>query len=243
AMVLLAGAGLTLRSYWRLQDVDSGVKPDGILTMRMLLPFTTYPQRTQRAAFFGQVLERLKALPGVVSAGAVSRIPMAAGNNSGTVTGENSAVGPADPPVETETRWASPGYFQTMGIALLQGRDFSAADAEGTLPVAIVDENFARRFYPNQDPVGKRIKRGGVQSANPWKTIVGVGRSVRNQRLDSTSLPQAYFPVFQEADEMFNLSFAVRSRGGDLAVLSSGARRVVLSVDRNQPVFDVKPQR
>src|SRR5262249_51383978 len=81
AMVLLAGAGLTLRSYWRLQDVDSGFKPDGILTMRMLLPFTTYPQRTQRAAFFGQVLERLKALPGVVSAGAVSRIPMAPGNN------------------------------------------------------------------------------------------------------------------------------------------------------------------
>jgi len=213
------------------------------LTMRMLLPFTTYPQKAQRAAFFGQVLERLRALPGVASAGAVSRIPMAPGNNSGTMTGEGSAITPTDPQIETEMRWASPGYFQTMGIGLLNGRDFSAGDAEGTLSVTVVDENFARRFYPNQDPVGKRIKRGGPQSTNPWKTIVGVVRSVRNQRLDATSLPQAYFPVFQEADEMFNLSFAVRSSGPDPSGLAASARAAIVAIDRNQPVFDVKPLR
>ncbi len=156
ALVLLAGAGLTLRSYWRLQQVDSGFRPDGVLTMRMLLPFTTYPQKAQRAAFFGQVLERLRAIPGVASAGAVSRIPMAPGNNSGTITGEGSAITPSDPQVETEMRWASPGYFQTMGIGLLNGRDFSGGDAEGTLSVAVVDENFARRFYPNQGSCRKK---------------------------------------------------------------------------------------
>jgi len=209
----------------------------------MLLPFSTHPQTAQRATFFRQVLERMRAVPGVTSAGAVSRIPMAPGNNSGTMTGENSAVGPNDPQIETEMRWASPQYFQTMGIALLNGRDFNDADAEGTLPVAVVDEAFARRFYPNENPIGKRIKRGGSQSARPWKTIIGVVRSIRNQRLDSASLPQAYFPVFQEADEMYNLSFALRSSGSDPSALTQSVRAAVLSVDHNQPVFDVIPLR
>jgi putative ABC transport system permease protein len=242
ALALLAGAGLTLKSFWRLQAVDPGFNPDGVLTLRMLLPFTTHPQPRERAAFFRQVLERLRALPGVEAAGAVSRIPMA-GNNSGAMTGENSAVGPDDPRVEVEMRWASPAYFQTMGIALLRGRDFNDADAEGTPPVAIVDESFARRFYPNEDPIGKRIKRGGSRSANPWKTIVGVVRSVRNQRLDMASQPQAYFPVLQEADEMYNLSFAVRASGGEPSALTQSVRAAVLAVDRNQPIFDVKPMR
>jgi putative ABC transport system permease protein len=247
ALVLLTGAGLALKSSWRLQAVEPGFNPDGVLTLRMLLPFTTHPQTLQRAAFFQQVLERIRALPGVAGAGAVSRIPMAPGNNSGTMTGENSAVGspinPDAPQVETEMRWASPSYFQTMGITLLKGRDFNDADAEGAPPVAIVDESFARRFYPHEDPLGKRIKRGGPQSTRPWKTIVGVVRSVRNQRLDATSLPQAYFPVLQEAGEMYNLSFAVRSSGVEPLALAPSVRAAVLAVDRNQPVFDVKPLR
>src|SRR6266540_3492134 len=243
ALALLAGAGLTLKSFWRLQAVDPGFNPDGVLTMRLMLPFTTHPQISERAAFFRQVLERLRALPGVAAAGAVSRIPMAPGNNSGTMTGENSAVGPNEPLGEVEMRWASPAYFQTMGVALLRGRDFNDADAEGTLPVAIVDESFASRFYPNEDPIGKRIKRGGPRSTRPWKTIVGVVRSVRNQRLDIASLPQAYFPVLQEADEMYNLSFAVRASGGEPSALTQSVRAAVLAVDRNQPIFDVKPLR
>jgi len=243
ALALLAGAGLTLKSFWRLQAVDPGFNPDGVLTLRMLLPFTTHPRIGERAAFFRRVLERLRALPGVAAAGAVSRIPMAPGNNSGTMTGENSAVGPNEPLGEVEMRWASPAYFQTMGIALLRGRDFNDADVEGTLAVAVVDESFARRFYPNEDPVGKRIKRGGPRSTRPWKTIVGVVRSVRNQRLDIASLPQAYFPVLQEADEMYNLSFAVRASGGEPSALTQSVRAAVLEVDRNQPIFDVKPLR
>jgi predicted permease len=241
ALVLLAGAGLTLKSFWRLQAVEPGFNPDCVLTMRLLLPFTTHPQTGDRAAFFRQVLERLRALPGVAAAGAVSRIPMAPGNNSGTMTGEGSAAGRNEPQGETEMRWASPGYFQTMGIALLRGRDFNDTDVEGALPVAIVDESFARRFYPNEDPIGKRIKRGGSRSTSPWKTIVGVVRPVRNQRLDIASLPQAYFPVFQEADAMHNLSFAVRASGGEPLGLAQSVRAAVLEVDRNQPIYDVKP--
>jgi putative ABC transport system permease protein len=241
ALALLAGAGLTMKSFWRLQAVEPGFDPDGVLTLRMLLPFTTHPQIRERAEFFRQVRERLRALPGVSGAGAVSRIPMAPGNNSGTMTCESAAAEQNAPQGETEMRWASPGYFQTMGIALLRGRDFNDADGEGMLPVAIVDESFARRFYPNGDAIGKRIKRGGSRSTNPWKTIIGVVGSVRNQRLDIGSLPQAYFPVFQEADAMYNLSFAVRARAGKPETLAQGARAAVLEVDRTQPIYDVKP--
>jgi len=247
ALVLLTGAGLMLKSFWRLHAVEPGFNPEGVLTLRMLLPFTTHPNLSRRATFFRHALERIRAVPGVSSAGAVSRIPMVPGSNSGLMTGENAAGGatlnPNTTQTEVEMRWASPDYFNTMEITLLRGRDFNDADVEGTLPVAIVDENFARRFYPYEDPIGKRIKSGKPDSTLPWKTIVGVVRSVRNQRLDATSLPQAYFPVFQEADEMFNLSFAVRSSGSDPATLAGSVRAAVLAVDRNQPVFDLKPLR
>ncbi|MBO0799866.1 MAG: ABC transporter permease, partial [Blastocatellia bacterium] len=243
ALVLLAGAGLMMKSFWRLQSVNPGFSPEGVLTLRLMLPFTTHPKNRERAVFFRNVLERLRSLPDVAAAGAVSRIPMAPGNNSSTMTGESSVAQQDGPQGETEIRWAAPGYFQTMGISLLRGRDFNDADAEGTLPVAIVDESFARHFYPNEDAIGKRVKRGGPRSTNTWNTIVGVVRSIRNQRLDIASLPQAYFPVFQEADNMYNLSFAVRTSGSEPAALAQNVRSAVLEVDRNQPVYDVKPLR
>jgi putative ABC transport system permease protein len=120
ALVLLTGAGLTLRSFWLLQAVEPGFNPDRVLTFRMLLPFSTHPQISQRATFFRQVLERLRSLPGVASAGAVSRIPMVPGNNSGTMTGENAANAPNDPRVEVEMRWASPGVFSNAGYRFTQ---------------------------------------------------------------------------------------------------------------------------
>ena len=241
ALVLLTGAGLALKSFWHLQAIDPGFNPDGVLTTRLLLPFETYPQGPQRAAFYRQVLERIKALPGVASVSAVSRIPMVPGNNSGSMSGENSAVGPNDQPVETEMRWATPDYFQTLGISLLQGRSFTDADVEGTLPVVIVDESFARRFYPNESPLGKRIKRGNLNSTRPWHTIIGVVRPVRSQRLDAISLPQAYFAIYQDPTATFNMSLAVRATAGDPASLAQSVRAAVLTVDRNQPVYDVKP--
>jgi putative ABC transport system permease protein len=242
ALVLLAGAGLTLRSFWRLQQVDPGFNPDGALTMRMLLPFESYPQPAQRVAFYQRVLERIKALPGVESAGAVSLLPMAGGNSSGTISGENSAIGPNDPVVEVEFRTATVDYFKAMNIALLKGRAFTEADAEGAPLVAIVDENFARRFYPNEDPIGKRIKRGRIDSARPWLTIAGVARHVRNQRLDIDSLPQANFPFYQEPGS-FNMSLVARTGVADPLSLGAAARAAIQTVDRQQPVFQVRALR
>ncbi|MBS1791407.1 MAG: ABC transporter permease [Acidobacteria bacterium] len=239
ALVLLIGAGLTLKSFWRLQQVDPGFKSDGVLTMRMLLPFETYPQNEQRVNFYRQALERIQALPGVQCAGAVSRLPMSVGGGSATVSGENSAIGLNDAPVESELQIATSDYFKTLGIKLLEGRAFTEADAEGAPLVAIVDENFARRFYPNQNPVGKRIKRGRLDSQRPWLTIVGVVRHVRNQRLDADSLPQVYFPFYQEPGN-FNMSLAVKTNTADPLALGNAVHAAIQSVDRKQPVFNIR---
>ncbi|MGE0130003.1 MAG: ABC transporter permease [Blastocatellales bacterium] len=242
ALVLLIGAGLTLKSFWRLQEVDPGFTPDGVLTMRLLLPYETHPQPAQRAAFYQQTLERIKSLPGVETVSAASRLPMTLGNSSGTVSGENSAIGPSDPPVETEWRWVTPDHFKALGIRLLNGRAFTDADAEGAPLVAIVDETFVRRFYPNENPVGKRIKRGRLDSQRPWHQIVGVVRHVRNQRLDLDSNPQVYFSFYQDPSP-FNMSLAVRASAGDPLALSSAVRAAVQSVDRNQPVYSIRTMR
>jgi putative ABC transport system permease protein len=238
ALVLLVGAGLMLKSFWRLQGVDPGFNPDGVLTMRMLLPFETYRKSTERGAFYKQVLERIQSAPGVQSVAATSRVPLTQGGSSGTISGENSAVGPSDLPVEAEWRWVTPDYFKTMGTALLGGRAFTDADAEGAPAVAIVDESFAHRYFPNQDAVGKRIKRGKLDSTRPWMTIVGIVRHVQSRSLDATSGVQVYFPFYQDPTA-YNMSLVVRTSAADPLSLSATVRAAIRSVDSNQPVYDI----
>lgn len=233
-----AGAGLMLKSFWRLQRVDPGFNPDGVLTMRMLLPFEIYQKPAQRGAFYKQVIERIQTAPGVEAVSAASRVPLTEGGSSGTVSGENSAVGPADQVVEAEWRWVTPDYFKAMGTTLLAGRAFTEADSEGAPLVAVVDESFAERFYPNQDAVGKRIKRGRLDSTRPWMTIVGIVRHVQSRRLDATSGVQVYFPFYQDPTA-YNMSLVVRTSARDPLSLSGTVRAAIQSVDNNQPVYDV----
>jgi putative ABC transport system permease protein len=242
ALALAIGAGLALKSFWRLQEVDPGFNPDGVLTMRLFLPAEIYQQPAQRVAFYQQALEKIKALPEVETVSAASAVPMTTDGFSGTVSGENSIVGPNDLPVETEMRSVTPEYFRTLGIELLKGRAFTEADSVGTERVAIVDESFVRRFYPNEEPLGKRIKRGRLDSANPWLTVVGVARQVRDRRLDTASRVQAYFPFYQESLGI-SMSLAVRTRAVDPLSLAGVVRAAIQQVDRNQPVYKVKTLR
>ena len=238
ALVLLVGAGLMLKSFWRLQRVDPGFNPDGVLTMRMMLPFETYQKSAQRGSFYKQVLERIKSAPGVEAVSATSRVPLTQAGNSGTISGENSAVGPNDLPVEAEWRWVTPDFFKAMGTTLMAGRDFTEADGEGTPPVAIIDESFAARYYPNEDPVGKRIKRGKLDSTRPWMTIVGVVRHVQGRRIDATSGVQVYFPFYQDSTA-YNMTLVVRTSVADPLSLSGTVRSSIQTLDNNQPVYDV----
>jgi putative ABC transport system permease protein len=238
ALVLLVGAGLLLKSFWRLQQVDPGFNPEGVLSMRMMLPYETYTKPAQRGAFYSRVLERISSIPGVESASATSRLPLNRATTSGTISGENSAVGPGDLPVEAEWNWITPNHFRTMGITLLAGRDFGPDDADGAQPVAIIDESFANRFYPNEAALGKRIKRGKLDSTRPWMTIVGIVRHVQSRRLEDSSGVQVYFPFFQDPTA-FNMSLAIRTRFSDPLLLSDTVREVIQTVDNNQPVYDV----
>lgn len=238
ALVLLVGAGLLLKSFWRLQKVDPGFNPEGVLTMRMMLPYERYEKPTQRGAFYSRILERINATPGVESASATSQVPLTRTITSGTMSGENSVVGPADLPVEAEWRWITPDYFKAMGIPLLNGRDFGSFDTESTPLVAIVDETFANRFYPNENALGKRIKRGKLDSTRPWMTIVGIARHVQSRRLEASSGVQVYFPFYQDPTA-FNMSLAIRTNAPDPLSISGTVRETILSLDNNQPVYDV----
>ncbi|HKA22578.1 MAG TPA: ABC transporter permease [Blastocatellia bacterium] len=238
ALVLLAGAGLLFKSFSRLQQIDPGFKTEGVLTMRMMLPYETYEKSAQRGAFYRRVLEQLNATPGVQSASATSQVPLTRAITSGTMSAENSAVGPADLPVEAEWRWITPDYFKAMGITLLSGRDFAVNDTDGAPLVAIVDESFANRFYPNEDALGKRIKRGKLDSTRPWMTIVGIARHVQSRRLEASSGVQVYFPFYQDPTA-FNMSLAIRTNAPDPLSISGTVREIILSLDNNQPVYDV----
>jgi len=238
ALVLLAGAGLLFKSFLRLQRVDPGFNPDGVLTVRMMLPFETYQKPAQRSAFYRQLIERIRSTPGVEEIGATSNIPLTRGGTSGTISGENSAVTPADLPVEAEWRWITPDYFKAMGIGLIAGRPFVDADTEGAPLVAVVDETFAERYYPNEEAVGKRIKRGKTDSTRPWVTIIGIVKHVQSRRLDAASGVQVYFPFYQEPSP-YNMSVAVRTSSGNPLSLTGSVRTEIQSLDNNQPVFDV----
>ncbi|HEY6403170.1 MAG TPA: ABC transporter permease, partial [Blastocatellia bacterium] len=239
ALVLLIGAGLLIKSFWRLQAVDPGYNPAGVLTMRMLLPFETYRKDEQRAEFYRRILACIGAVPGVDAVAAITRTPLFPGNPSGLISGENSAIGPTDIPVEAERRSVTPEYFQAMGIPLVKGRAFTEADSAGAPLTAIVDETFAQRHWPQQDAIGKRIKLGGLDSTNPWLTIVGVVRHVKSQGFETASKAQTYVPFYQDLD-YFSMSLALRTTVTDPLILGNSVRAAIQTVDPNQPVFLVK---
>src|SRR5712664_3978450 len=175
AVLLLAGSGLLLRSFVKLLQVDPGFRSENVLTLQVALPTAKYPKPERAGAFFRELVDRVQQLPGVQTAGAASILPLSGTGNSGTTTVDSRAVTPQDASPEADWRVVTPGFFQAMGISLISGRYFDTRDSDTAAPVAIIDETMARTYWPNEDPVGKRIKRGGgMESTAPWMTIVGV---------------------------------------------------------------------
>jgi len=198
SLVLLAGAGLLLKSFLRLMQVDPGFRPENVLTMRIWLPDARYPKPEQLREFFRQAVDRVSKLPGVVATGIVYGLPLAGQGSSGTVTVvDTRAVRLQDTTPEADWKPTSPGYFATLRIPLMRGRYFDARDNESAAPVAIIDETMAKTYWPNEDPVGKPIKRGGRESKSPWMTVVGVVRHVRYRTLEAQSRVTLYWPHAQ----------------------------------------------
>jgi putative ABC transport system permease protein len=239
ALVLLIGAGLMMRSFLRLQEVNPGFDPKNALTMQIALPKFKYPDVNHRAAFFQQVLERMKTLPGVQSVGAITGLPLS-GNNSSTsflIEGRESPAALEKP--LTEYRTISPDYFRAMGIALLKGRDFSSVDHENAPGVVIINETMARRFFPNEDPIGKHL---GLSGPPDWREIVGVVGDVKEFGLDAEPKPESYIPYLQSKPsylEYTSMVLVIRT-GAEPKSIGPTLRGVIQAVDKDQPVYNVK---
>jgi putative ABC transport system permease protein len=243
ALVLLVGAGLMLKSFSRLLRSDPGYATDSRLTARIALPAAKYDSTHKVVAFYDRLLERVAALPGVSSAGVISHLPLSASYASGTtVVNESRTVEPGDFPyagVEADRRWVSPDYFATMGVQVVRGRTFTAADDINAPLVAVVDEEFVRRFWPTEEPLGKRIAIDGFGSPESlrWRDVVGVVRHSKHYNLSSVGREQVYVAYRQGGPTTMYL--ALRTARDPLA-MTAAVRNEVWSIDPDQPLSDIR---
>ncbi len=239
ALMLLTGAGLLTRSFARLQGVDPGFDARGVLTLTLALPEAKYATDAQRRAFFDALLPRVAAAPGVRAVGAVSDIPFGPGGGTSSFAVEGYQPPPGQPGPWGDFRVATPGYFEALRIPLRRGRLFAEPDGPGARPVAVVDEELARRYWPGQDPIGKRVAVSASDDGTPrWIEVVGVVGHAKQDGLDSDARVQLYLPFAQAADRS-QLSLAVRG-AGDPERLLPLVREAVRAVDRDQPVADAR---
>jgi putative ABC transport system permease protein len=237
ALVVLISAGLLIRSFWRVQQVNPGFAPRGVLAMSLGLPMTKYKEPAQRANFYQELLQRIRALPGVKLAGATSILPLSGNNSSGSFRIEGRVV-PQGQSSPHGDRWAATtDYFSAMRIPLIRGRFFDDRDTMGSQPVAIIDETMQRKYWPNEDPVGKRITFQGGQQNPIWREIVGIVGHVKHKGLEGESRVQYYIPHSQVQNA--NMSLVVRT-SGDPASLTGAVRGAISGLDKDLPVFRVK---
>jgi predicted permease len=236
ALVLLVGAGLMLRSLARLQNAPTGFDPHGVMTMTMSLPPAAYKEDAQRVAFYRAVLDRLSGAPGVSSAAAGLAMPFSGMGGSASFGIEGRVDAPGDPGPHGDIRFVSAAYFTTLRIPLRGGRVFTDFDRDGTEPVVVIDENLARQYWPNESPIGRRMRNGGPRA--PWYTIVGIVGHVKQSDLATDSGKGVYYyPLLQKPRPIF--SFAVRTTG-DASTGVATIRDAVRAVDPTLPVNIVK---
>jgi putative ABC transport system permease protein len=238
ALTLLVGAGLLIKSFARLLGVAPGFDPRNVLTFNVALPQARYPDPASQRRFFDETLSRIAQLPGVKGAGATTVMPFG-GNwstSSFTVEGHKLATGENDP--WGDVRIVTSGFIETMRIPLLRGRNFTAADREGAEKVAIVDEELTRRYFPGEDPIGKRIAFTTTPKPE-WIDIVGIVGHTKHEGLDAKSRVQVYLPVSQipigRGIRGTQLAVAVRTTRDPLASIGD-VRSAVRSVDPDVPL-------
>lgn len=238
SVILLAGAGLLMRSFEQILRVDPGFRPENVLTMRVSLPDAQYSKPDQVRGFYNELLGRIRNEPGVVSAGAVSLLPLSGQSTSGTMTIDSQSVPIEATTPEADQRFATTDYFKAMGISVLRGRAFEDRDTDGAPSVCIVDETLAQTYWPNQDPIGKRLHFGDrTQNPPKWATVIGVVSSVRNRTLEARSRIGVYFPENQIP--LQSMTIAIRTAGNPMT-LAATIEREVAGVDPDLPVYRVR---
>ena len=238
ALMLLAGAGLLIQSFARLQRVSPGFDPDNVLTFSIALPAAKYPSDTTRIAFFDALLPRLEALPGVLGVGTTSVLPFGGSWSTGSFWVEGYDVPEGQNRPWGDIRYVSSGFANALRVPLRRGRFFTHQDGPGALPVVIVDEEMVRRYWPDQDPIGKRITRGDPDSPEAeWLTVIGVVGHTAHEGLDAEPRVQLYYPYRRVGMGFAN--FVVRTSGPP-ASIAPAVRQAVYSVDPAQPIAQVR---
>ena len=247
SLVLLVGAGLLIKSFWRLQQVDTGFWTERLITMRLFPPESNYPDDLRVAAFYEDLLQRLRSLPGVKDAAAATDVPIG-GRNAATVIQIEGGSSGLDISRGAEFRVVSPDYFRTLGIRLLRGRFLEDSDQERARPVAVINETLARAYWPNENPLGQRFRLLDAPSENAktvFLTVVGVVADAKNNSLTEAAAKEAYVPMRQRTVAIAEMGFA---RQMTLAVrtsvepmsLTNAIRQAVWAIDRNIPITDVQ---
>jgi predicted permease len=237
---LLVAAGLMVKSVVNIKTLDMGFDAENVFTARVGLFETDYPDSDSRLQFYERLLERLRALPGTRSAALTTNLPATGSGRSRFAVEGESYPTDQDYPL-TYGAYITPGFFETFGVSLSQGRDFGTQDSEDNVPVTIVNQSFARRFFPNESPIGKRIRQGTSDSEEPWLTVVGVvpdlhiGGGVGGIGDDARQPEQIYTPHAQSPEIRF-ISLAVKTAGPPMG-LAPEVRDVVIGLDPNLPIY------
>jgi len=247
SLVLLVGAGLLMKSFWRLRQVDTGFRPEQVLTLKLFPPASSYPDDQHVAAFYENLLQRVGSLPGVTDAAVVDAVPL--GDRSGGTVMEIEGQ-PVEVSALNSAGWrvVSPGYFRTLGVRLLRGRFLEEADQQQAQPVAVVNETLARAHWSDEDPLGRRIRllnRPPGQATTAFLTVVGVVADVKNDSLTEAPRQEVYVPLRQREAAIDGMGFerqmtlAVRTSGEPLE-LAKAIRQEVGGIDPSVPVASVR---
>ena len=242
SLTLLVGSGLTIRSFQRLAAVDPGFDSTGVQTFRLSLPEGRYESGSARLGFHRQLIERLGALPGATAAAAVSSVPLSGSLSGSAHSVEDQPLADTEVPPVFMMKQISPGYFDAMGIGLVEGRDFDQLDGERGAPVVIVTRNLARTYWPGETALGKGIRRGGPpEDGQDWFRVVGVVDDVHEVTLHDAAPELVYYPLArQDGDDLsvpLGMSFVIRA--DDTGLLANPVRAAVRAFDPNLPISDV----
>jgi putative ABC transport system permease protein len=232
-LVLLIGAGLMIKSFARLLDVNPGYSAENVLTMNVSLSGSKYREAPERRAFFDQALQRMASSPGVEGAGVVLGAPLSGGIGSRYFQIEGRPPQPPGQGYNANINAASGDYFRTMGIPLIQGREFDERDVTGSPDVVIINQRMAQQFWPDEDPLGQRISAGD----QTWRTIVGIVGDVRQAALETEARAELFYPFFQV--DFGSGTFVVRT-SNDPKTMIAALRKEVQAVDKDQPLFRVR---
>ena len=237
SLMLLVGSGLLLESFSNLRGLNPGFQSDHVLTVRIMVSGSKYREFARRSEFFAQVLERVRALAGVRVAGFTSALPLTWEGGTNSFVPENVVMRP-DVTYDANDRVVTPGYFEAMRMPLRRGRMFDERDGPDALPVAIINETMARKFWPNQNPIGKRFQPSFGKDT-PYFTVVGVIGDVRQMRLSMLPREEMYFPYWQAKNNWMKPRDLVIRTSGDPLSLARAVRRAVWSIDPQQPLSDI----